>query len=135
VWYVFLFLLSGLGGSLAIMLYVYLDPQSLGTATVGASGAIFGVMAATLIAHRAAGVNVASLAVLIAINLGLGFFVRGISWQAHVGGMVVGAIVAWLLLATRGPRKREARIAAIAAVAAVLVVLSGLYFVAPPQFV
>lgn len=128
-----LYLLSGVGGSLAVMLWAYVDVQSIQVATVGASGAIFGLLAATLVAYRAARVNITSLAVLIGINFAIGLLPgAAISWQAHLGGMVVGGVTMWALLATRGPRKKSARVAVLLAITATLLVLSGLFLVVPP---
>lgn len=132
-WFLVLYLFAGLGGSLGVMGWVYVDAQSINVATVGASGAIFGVLAATLVAYRAARVNITSLAVLIAINLGIGFLPgAAISWQAHLGGMLVGALTMWLLLATRGPRRRHLRVLSMTGLAAVLVALSASYLVVSP---
>lgn len=129
-----LYLFSGLGGSLGVMLWAYADPSTIGVPTVGASGAIFGVMAATLIAHRAAGVSIVSLAVLVAINFAIGLLPgAAISWQAHLGGMVVGAATMWLLLATRGPRRKASRMLALVLLGAVLVALGALYWVVLPS--
>lgn len=131
--FLLLYIFSGLGGSLGVMLWAYVDVQSLQVATVGASGAIFGLLAATLVAYKAARVNVTSLAVLIAINFAIGLLPgASISWQAHLGGMIVGALTMWVLLSTRGPRRKGARVASLLAVAAVLCVLSGLFLVVPP---
>jgi len=133
LWFVVLYLFAGIGGSLMVMGWVYVDLESIRVATVGASGAIFGILAATLVAYRAARVNVTSLAVLIAINFGIGFLPgAAISWQAHLGGMVVGALTMWALLATRGPRKRTARVLSMAGIAAALIAVSFAYFVIPP---
>lgn len=129
-----LYLFSGLGGSLAVMLWGYVDTASIGVPTVGASGAIFGVLAATIVAYRAARVNITSLVVLVAVNFAIGFWPgAAISWQAHLGGMVVGALTAALLLATRGPRKRNGRLFGLIAFGAALVVLAGAYLVVLPQ--
>lgn len=131
-----LYVFAGIGGSLGVMLWAYIDPQTVGTPTVGASGAIFGVLAATLVAMKAARVNITSLAVLIAINFGIGLIPgTAISWQAHLGGMVVGAGTMWLLLATRGPRLRSRRIVGLCAIAAVLAVMSAAYFIISPTAV
>lgn len=128
-----LYLFAGWGGSLMVMLWVYADPASIRIPTVGASGAIFGVLAAMFVAYRAARVNVTSLAVLIGINLAIGFIPgASISWQAHLGGILVGGATAAVLLATRGPRKRQARLWSLIGMGAVLLLLSGLYWVAPP---
>ncbi|MFA5607005.1 MAG: rhomboid family intramembrane serine protease [Leucobacter sp.] len=134
VQFLVLYLMSGLGGSLAVMLWVYADPATLGVPTVGASGAIFGVLIATLIAFRAAKANVTSLAVLIGLNFALGFFPgASISWQAHLGGMVLGALTMWVLLSLRGPRRRTARVAALAGLGLVLVLACFSYFVVLPD--
>src|SRR5699024_2788697 len=92
--YLLLYMLAGWGGSIGVMLWGYVSPDSLLTPTVGASGAIFGLLGATFIGLRALNVNATSLAVLIAINLGIGFLPgSNISWQAHVGGMLAGMLV------------------------------------------
>jgi len=128
-----LYLFAGLGGSLAVMLWVYADPATVVVPTVGASGAIFGVLGATAVAFKAAGANVASLVTLIAINFGIGLLPgANISWQAHLGGLIVGALTMWLLLSNRGPRKRTRRIVSLVAIGAVLVALSFAYFAVLP---
>jgi membrane associated rhomboid family serine protease len=95
-----IYLASALGGSLlAIELS---PPNSLG---VGASGAVFGLFGALAILRNRVGADVRSIAVLIGINLIISFAVPGISWQAHVGGLVTGAVVA-VIVAGRRPRAR-----------------------------
>jgi membrane associated rhomboid family serine protease len=70
--------------------------------TVGASGAIFGLMGAALAAQRLAPhrVQLANIGALIVINLLITFAVPNISAGAHIGGLVagllVGALVIWL---------------------------------------
>lgn len=138
LWYSALYLLGGLGGSLGVMFWVYFAPShasALHTATVGASGAIFALLAATFVALRAHRVNVTSLAVLIGINFAIGFIPgAAISWQAHLGGMIVGALTMWLLLALRGPRKAASRAIAMTALTVGLVALGGFYFLVLPTF-
>lgn len=127
-----LYLLSGLGGSLGIMLWAYADPNALLVPTVGASGAIFGVLGATLVAYRAARINITSLLVLVAINFGIALIPgANISWQAHLGGLIVGAASMWILLKMqqRSPLRRAL---ALAGVALVLVLASFAFFVVLP---
>lgn len=129
-----LYLFAGIGGSLGVMLWVYVDPSTLMTPTVGASGAIFGVLGATLIALKAANANVTSLAVLIGINLAIGFLPgASISWQAHVGGMLVGALTMWLMLGARGPRKKTRRIVTLVSLGVILAALACAYLVVLPN--
>jgi hypothetical protein len=58
------------------------------------------------------------------LNLALGFIVSGISWQAHIGGVVVGALVGLVLSSTRSPRRRGLQIAGVAAIVVLLVVVT-----------
>ncbi|MGI9124174.1 MAG: rhomboid family intramembrane serine protease [Mycobacterium sp.] len=84
-----LYALSALGGS--VLVYLLSPPNA---ATVGASGAIFGLFGATLVAARRLHLDVRWLVTLIAINLAMTFTIPGISWQGHIGGLVTGALVA-----------------------------------------
>jgi membrane associated rhomboid family serine protease len=133
VLYLSIYLISGLGGSVAVLLWGYTSLDALRTPTVGASGAIFGVLIATLVVYRKMNVNVVSLAVLIVINLAIGLLPgANISWQAHLGGLVAGGLAMFLVAHNLGPRRRAARITSVVAVAVVLVALSFSYFVASP---
>lgn len=73
---------------------------------VGASGAIFGVFGGLLVFARRIGLRSAQIYFVIALNLVIGFVVPGIAWQAHVGGLIVGVALAFLLLRTAGVRRR-----------------------------
>lgn len=68
--------------------------------TVGASGAIYGLFAATLIIARNRGFDqiVSQLGFWLVLNLVLTFSVPGISIGGHLGGMVGGAIAALVVL-------------------------------------
>ena len=84
--------------------------------TVGASGAVFGLMGAAAVEMRARQIPLMQSGVggLILINLIISFTVPGISWGGHLGGFV-GGIVAMLVLrlgdrcASRRSRWRPAR--------------------------
>lgn len=129
-----LYLFAGIGGSLGVMLWVYVDPATLTTPTVGASGAIFGVLGATLVALKAANTNVTSLMVLIGINLAIGFLPgAAISWQAHVGGMLVGALTMWLMLGVRDRRRKARRVVTLVSLGVILAALACAYLVVMPD--
>ncbi len=69
--------------------------------SIGASGAIFGLIGAWLFAYwkmRDAGGRAMfnQLFVLVAINVVFGFIVPGIDWRAHFGGLAAGIFIAWL---------------------------------------
>jgi membrane associated rhomboid family serine protease len=94
--FVTLFLFSGFGGSVLVSL---LSPTS---AVVGASGAIFGLFGALFVIQRSFGGANTQLLIVLGLNLVMGFIVPGISWQAHIGGLITGAIVANIMVRTRG---------------------------------
>jgi membrane associated rhomboid family serine protease len=104
-------------GSLGALL---VSPHDL---TVGASGAVFGIMGAAAVEMRSRQIPVMQSGVgsLILINLVISFALPGISWGGHVGGLVGGALAAYLLqLAER--RRLQALGFAACAVIAVLAV-------------
>ena len=119
-----LYVLSGLGGSVAVLYASFVGLIGAGTSVYGASGAVFGILGASAVIQRRLGIDVRYLYVLIAINFALVFFIPGIAWQAHVGGLLVGALTGWVFVANRGPRRRRGALAAGAGIGVVLVVLA-----------
>ena len=117
--YLLLYLLSIIGGSVAVLLLS--DPR---VPVVGASGAFFGLMGAFFVVLRSLGQNPQQLLLLIAINLGIGFFVSGISWEGHLGGLITGAAIAAVYSQTRKPNQKSAQLLGIAAIIGALVVLT-----------
>jgi membrane associated rhomboid family serine protease len=81
-------------GSFGVLL---LSPNQL---TVGASGAVFGLMGALVIAQRAMGIDPWSsgLGGIIGINLLITFTIPGISIGGHLGGLIGGLVCGWVLL-------------------------------------
>jgi membrane associated rhomboid family serine protease len=100
--FVALYLVSALGGAVGGLLL----PGTEDSAMVGASGAIFGLFAALFVVNRHLGRQTTQIAVLIVINFLIGVFYAGISWQAHLGGLVTGAAVAAVM--ARGRRGNPA---------------------------
>jgi membrane associated rhomboid family serine protease len=86
-----LYVLAALGGSVAS--YWFSD---LNTVSVGASGAIFGLITATIVIGRQMQSDVSQLVLLLGLNVVIGFLQPGIDWRAHFGGAVVGAVTAYL---------------------------------------
>jgi membrane associated rhomboid family serine protease len=86
--YLALYFLSLLGGSAAIMLFA-----DVATGSAGASGAIFGLMGALLVTLKRLHLDLRQVGFIIVLNLIATFAIPGISWQAHVGGLIVGAAV------------------------------------------
>jgi membrane associated rhomboid family serine protease len=79
-------LLAGACGALVV------DPNS---ATVGASGAVFGLMGAAAVELRSRGINPfkTDIGALIVLNLVLSFVISHISVGGHVGGLIGGVLV------------------------------------------
>ncbi|MCR6032612.1 rhomboid family intramembrane serine protease [Nocardioides sp. zg-579] len=107
-----LYFLSLLAGS-AVVLWFGGEYQ----ATLGASGAVYGLFAALFVLARKVGGDVRQIGVLIAVNVVLTLAVPGISWQGHLGGFAGGLLVALVLVyAPRGPRRTTVQVAGLAAI-------------------
>ena len=75
--------------------------------TVGASGAIFGLIGALLILeYLATGSLMGQAMVLILVNLALTFAVPGISIGGHIGGLAGGIVATYALMRFRMPPNR-----------------------------
>jgi membrane associated rhomboid family serine protease len=111
-----LYFLSGLAGSACVY---WLAPEY--GATIGASGAIFGLMGALVIVALKVGGDVRGIMTWVGINFVITFVLAGISWQGHVGGFVGGTVLgAILVYAPRGPRRTAIQVAGMVAVALVI---------------
>jgi membrane associated rhomboid family serine protease len=94
--FLLLYIVSGLAGSAGALL---LDPL---TPTVGASGAIFGVLGAGLVLEQQRDYVFGGSALgVIVLNLVLTFRISNISIGGHIGGLI-GGIVAMLALTRAG---------------------------------
>jgi membrane associated rhomboid family serine protease len=89
--------------------------------TLGASGAVFGLMGAYFVIARKLGAQSGQLVGLIAINLAFGFFMPGISWQAHVGGLAAGCLVALLYVNTRQLNQKTQQLLGLVGIFALVV--------------
>jgi len=110
--------------------------------SVGASGAVFGVLGAVLAGvyqHRArvprsvVAQLLTSQGLFVALSLAQGFTREGIDNAAHVGGLLAGAVMAWLLVevvddqASAAHRRRRQG----GALAVVALAVAGLVWAAP----
>jgi membrane associated rhomboid family serine protease len=87
------YFVSLLAGSLGALI---IDPMEV---TVGASGAIFGLMAAAFVMARRRGVEdlASQIGLFVVINLVFTFSVSGISVGGHIGGLVGGGVAALIV--------------------------------------
>jgi len=118
--FVLVYFASGLAGSAGAL--VFTDPF---TPTVGASGAIYGIMGALLVLeYRATGTFAGQAMGLIVLNLALTFLIPNISIGGHLGGLL-GGILATFALAQYGgaarPRSLGPALVVLIAVACVVV--------------
>jgi membrane associated rhomboid family serine protease len=115
--FAFLYVASIFGGGLG---FLFLS-TNFGS-VVGASGAVFGLMGAYLVFLVKLKLNAGQMYVIIGINLILGFL-PGIAWEAHVGGLIVGAAVGYVLVSTRERSKQIVQTVALVAITVALVAL------------
>lgn len=82
-----------ISGSFGAMVWT---PNSL---TVGASGAIFGLLGLATVAQRSSGYSIwkSGLGMVLLLNLLLTFTVSSISVGGHLGGFVAGLVAGWLV--------------------------------------
>jgi membrane associated rhomboid family serine protease len=116
-----LYLISIVGGSIAVMWLA--TPV---TVVVGASGGAFGLMGAYLVVLRSIGANSTGMAGIIAINLVFTFMNPSISWEAHVGGLALGALVAVLFSKTRDLKVQKLQVLGLAGIVLALAVAGGI---------
>lgn len=123
--FLILYLLAALGGSVASYWFSEID-----TVSVGASGAIFGLMGALIVAGRRLRYDITQVVILLGINVVIGFISPSVDWRAHFGGLVAGAIVAAIMVF---PPKRVRLPIQIAGVMGVLLILIALTMVRTAQ--
>ena len=91
--FLIVFFFSLLTGSLTSAYFA-----SLYSASVGASGAIFGLFGALAIVGKRIGADIRSIVVIIGINFAFGFAMGGVDWRAHLGGLIGGVVAAQLVM-------------------------------------
>jgi len=100
--FLLLYMASLLGGSLGVILF------DSGGITAGASGAVFGLLAAATVGLWRRGLNpfTTGIGTALILNLFITFAIPGISIGGHLGGAIAGAICGAVMLAPayrRGP--------------------------------
>jgi membrane associated rhomboid family serine protease len=89
-----IYAVSLIAGSVGALL---LDPNAL---TAGASGAVFGLMGAAILVMRNRGVNPwqSGIGIWLFLNLAITFTASSISIGGHIGGLIGGALTAWVVV-------------------------------------
>lgn len=118
-----IYAVSLLAGSVGALI---LSPHAL---TAGASGAIFGLMGAIFLAHRAQGIpfRQSPLLWILVLNLAFTFGVGGISIGGHLGGLIGGAFAGYVFFDLERQRKLTSQAASVVCgVTCVGLILAGL---------
>ncbi|MFI8003870.1 rhomboid family intramembrane serine protease [Streptomyces sp. NPDC086010] len=117
--YLALYLLSGLAGG--ALTYLIAGPAQ---GSLGASGAVFGLLGATAVLMRRMNYDLRPVIALLVVNLIFTFNPWGrIAWQAHVGGLVAGALIAIAMIHAPRERRNLVQYGACALVLLVVVVV------------
>ena len=116
--YLALYGISLLGGSTAIYLFA-----PLASPTAGASGAIFGLMGALVVAVLKLRLNATGILFIVGLNLVITFTIPNISIYGHLGGLVTGLLV--MLALVYSPAKNRAAWQG-GSLVALVIVLAGL---------
>jgi membrane associated rhomboid family serine protease len=113
-----IYFISLIAGSVGALI---LDPNAL---TAGASGAVFGLMGATVLVGRHRGIDPwqSGIVIWLGLNLAITFTVSSISVGGHIGGLIGGAVAGWVLVelpdVVRIPRWGAETVAALLGVVA-----------------
>lgn len=91
-----IFFFSLLAGSLASSYFLDWNGYS-----IGASGAVFGLFGALIVAGKRIGIEAKGIYAIVAINFALGFTIGGVDWHAHLGGLIGGMAITKLLVNKR----------------------------------
>ena len=144
--YLALYLVGALGGSLGVVLLYQLAVATNGaaakwlggilapSAALGASGAIFALMGALLVLRKAMGLQLTQILIVVVVNIAFGFIAPGIAWQAHLGGLGIGAAVAGVYMATRQPKQKTGQILGVTGIAVAIALIMLLCVVSSPGY-
>ena len=102
--FIIIYFVSLLGGSVASYLF-----SPFGSYSIGASGAIFGLMGSMLVVGRKRNLDISQITTLVAINIVIGFVLSGIDWRAHLGGLATGAFITWVLINATSLKEKNQR--------------------------
>lgn len=114
--FISLYFLSALGGSLGVLLLS--DPLG---ATLGASGALSGLFLGLFVVFRTNRSALKQMGIVLVLNAVMGFIVPGISWQGHLGGAIIGGVVAAaIVLIPKGVKRSKIQFALLGLIAVIL---------------
>lgn len=132
--YAAMYLVAALAGTVTWLLFQPVDPSDPGAyvPVVGASGAVFGLFAAVIVLNRHLGRDSSSMLATVGINAVIGFLVPNVAWEAHLGGLVAGGLIAVAIALSRKRRQPALAWLGIGATLAVVIVLAVLKYASSP---
>ena len=111
-----LYLLSAVGGS--AVSYAFANPA---TPSLGASGAVFGLLGAFLVLNRKLGRDTSGVMALLLINFVFGLLAPNIDWRAHLGGLITGSLCAAVIAYAPADRRTAVQVGGLVVVALLVV--------------
>lgn len=111
-----LYLLSAVGGS--AVSYAFANPA---TPSLGASGAVFGLLGAYLVLNRKLGRDTSGVMALLVINFVFGLIAPNIDWRAHLGGLITGSLCAVAIAYAPADRRTAVQVGGFVVIAVLVV--------------
>ena len=111
-----LYLVSALGGS--ALSYAFANPL---VPSLGASGAVFGLLGAYLVLNRKLGRDTSGVMALLVINFVFGLIAPNIDWRAHLGGLITGSLCAAVIAYAPADRRTAIQVGGFVVVAVLVV--------------
>lgn len=118
--YVATYLICALGGSTASYLF-----NASYAASLGASGAVFGLIGALLVVERRFGANTGGVLIYLAILLVPGMLISDVDWHGHIGGLLTGFALGVLWAYAPRANRLVWHLAGAAVICAILIGLVG----------
>lgn len=102
----------------SVFVYLLAPPA---VATIGASGAVFGLFGMAMMLLLKAKQDITTLLVLLAINAFISVAGSNISWQGHLGGFVAGVVLGAVVAYAPRERRQLVQVTVIVAVWAAMI--------------
>jgi membrane associated rhomboid family serine protease len=124
--FVAIYFVSLLTGSLGVLLLSWDSP------TLGASGAVYGLLGAAIVMarNRNIGLMQSGLLPILALNLGITFLIPNISIGGHIGGLVGGMLTTFVIEELSQRRRNSLPLAVASSVLIGIVAVAASLFVA-----
>lgn len=117
-----IYVLGTVGGSTMVLLLADALGDEWVTTNIGASGAVFAIVGVLLTPTKSLDRNISGVVLFVLLNFGYSFLVQGVSWQAHLGGLLTGFILGCAALLVS--KKKSVWVFAVVALGLLLAMLA-----------